>query len=142
VTVPDRSFAALSAIAFVEGLALVCYGLFDMVEAIRIGVTGPTDVSNTPALVLQIVLFLVFGAGLLWVARGWWRGRRWARAPFLLAQLIALVVGIPLAQSAGSIERWVGIALTLAAAVGLVLVFTPGVIRRLEQDSGAGESES
>jgi hypothetical protein len=132
VTVPDRSFAALAVIALVEGAALVCYGLFDLVEALRVGVTGPADVSNLPALVLQIIIFLLFGLGLLWVSWGWWQVRRWARAPFLLAQLIALVVGIPLAQADGGVERWVGIVLSLMAVVGLVVVFTPAVTRRFE----------
>lgn len=130
---PERPLAALAVIALVEGVALVAYAAYDAVEGMRIGATGPGDVSNGPAIILQIALFALFGAGLVWVARGWWRRRRWARAPFLLAQLIALVVGVPLAQSGGSIERVAGAVMSIAALLGIVLVFTPGVTRAIEE---------
>ncbi len=132
---PAAPLTALAAIALLEGLALVAYGIFDAVEAVRVGATGPADVSNGPAIALQIFIFLVFGAGLLWVARGWWGSRRWARAPFLLTQLIALVVGVPLAQAQGGTERVVGIALSLVALVGIALVFTPVVTRALTEEN-------
>ena len=132
---PAAPLTALATIALLEGLALVAYGIFDAVEAVRVGATGPADVSNGPAIALQIFIFLVFGAGLLWVARGWWGSRRWARAPFLLTQLIALVVGVPLAQAQGGTERVVGIALSLVALVGIALVFTPVVTRALTEEN-------
>jgi uncharacterized membrane protein len=108
------------------------YGLFDLAESVRLGVTGPDDVSNVPAIVLQIVLFALFGAGLLWIGKGWWAAQRWARAPFLLAQLIGVFIGYELAQSAGPVERFAGIGLCLLAALGIVLAFTPAVIRTFE----------
>lgn len=132
MTGPARPFVALTAIALVEGAALLGYGLYDLVQAVRVGVTGPADVSNVPALVIQIAIFLLFGLALLWVAQGWWRVRRRARAPFLLAQFFALVVGIPLAQASGSVERVVGIALCLMAGIGIALTFTPAVMHALE----------
>lgn len=135
VSRPAAPLTALAAIALLEGLALVAYAIFDAVEAVRVGATGPADVSNGPAIALQIIIFLVFGAGLLWVARGWWGSRRWARAPFLLTQLIALVVGVPLAQAQGGTERVVGIALSLVALVGIALVFTPAVTRALTEEN-------
>jgi hypothetical protein len=131
VSPPGRPFVALAAIAFVEGVALIGYGLFDLVESLRVGVTGPADVSNVPAVILQIVIFTAFGAGLVLIARGWWTVRGWARAPFLLAQLIGVFVGYELGQSAGAIERYVGIGLCLLGALGIVLVFTPPVMRSL-----------
>lgn len=131
MTRPDRSLTALAVIAFVQGAALVFYAVFDVVEAIRVGVTGPADVSNVPAVLLLIVITAVLGLGLLWVGVGWWRGRRWARAPFVLAQLLGGLIGVELAQSEGSVERVVGIAVVLLALVGLVLSFAPAVNRRL-----------
>lgn len=111
---------------------MLAYGVFDLVESLRVGVTGPGDVSNVPAVVLQIVIFAVFGAGLALIAKGWWTVQRWARAPFLLAQLLGVFIGYELAQSAGSVEHYAGIALCLLAALGIVLVFTPSVLRSLE----------
>jgi uncharacterized membrane protein len=130
---PPRPFVALAGIALVEGIALLGYAVFDLVEAATVGVTGPAAVSNVPGIALQIILFLIFGGSLVWIGRGWWSTRRWARAPFLLAQLIALVIGVPLAQAEGP-ERLVGIVLALMALIGIVLVFTPVVTRALEDE--------
>lgn len=129
---PARPLIALAAISGIEGVALVGYAAFELIEAFRLGATGPADVSNVPAIILQIVLFALFGVGLLVVAPGWWGARRWARAPFLLAQLIALVVGVPLAQSSGGVERIVGAGIAVAALLGIVLVFTPAVTKAID----------
>ena len=124
----NRVFVILAGIAGIEGLALLAYGAFEIVEAIRFGATGPAAVSSPAAIALQIVIFLLFGAGLVLVARGWLQRARWVRGPFLLAQFIALVVGVPLAQASGSVERAVGIVIAVLAVAGIVLTFTKPVI--------------
>ena len=131
--IPSRPFFALGVIAGLEGLGLLVYAMFDAVEGIRIGATGPAEVSSVPALILQIAILGAFGAGLVLVGTGWMRVRRWARAPFLLAQLIALVIGAPLVSAAGGVERIAGIVIILLAATGVVLVFTPAVTRSLAE---------
>jgi hypothetical protein len=131
---PDRALVALAAIALLEGVALVAYAVFDVIEAVRVGLTGPSDVSNLPALVLLVVITAVLGAGMVWVARGWWLSRRWARSPFILAQLMAALIGYELSQSEGSAERVVGIALALVAVLGLVLALSPPVGRAIDSD--------
>lgn len=128
-----RVFVILAAIAGVEGLALLGYGLFEIVEAARFGATGPAAVSSPAAITLQIVIFLLFGAALVLVARGWLRRSRWVRGPFLLAQFIALVVGVPLVQATGSVERVVGVLMVLFAVAGIVLTFTKPVIAVFSQ---------
>lgn len=124
----SRVFGILAVIAGIEGLALLGYGAFEIVEAIRFGASGPAAVSSPAAIMLQIVIFLLFGAGLVLVARGWLRRSRWVRGPFLLTQFIALVIGVPLVQAAGSVERVVGILIVLLAVAGIVLTFTRPVI--------------
>lgn len=124
----NRVFVILCGIAGIEGLALLAYGAFEIVEAIRFGATGPAAVSSPAAIMLQIVIFLLFGAGLVLVARGWLQRARWVRGPFLLAQFIALVIGVPLAQANGSVERAVGIVIAVLAVAGIVLTFTRPVI--------------
>jgi hypothetical protein len=131
VTSPERPLAAVAVIAFAQGLALLVYAVFDVVEAVRVGITGPTEVSNLPAVVLLVVITALFGLGMAWVGVGWWRGRSWARAPFILAQLIGGFIGVGLAQSSGAVERTVGIVLVAVALLGLVLAFSPAVNRRL-----------
>ncbi len=81
---PTLSFAVIAAIAAIEGLGLIAYAIFDIIEAVRVGITGPAEVSNPAALVLLIVIYLVFGIGLLLVARAWWQMRTWQRGAFIL----------------------------------------------------------
>ena len=133
VKAPDRAVVALAIIALLEGVALLGYALFDAVEAVRVGVTGPAEVSNAPALLLLIAITAAFGAGLVLVARGWWQSRRWARSPFILAQIIFGLIGYELSQSEGSVERTVGYVTVLVAILGLVLSFTPAVSRAIDE---------
>ncbi len=132
VTAPDRSLVVLAGIALLEGLGLVAYALFDVVEAVRVGTSGPEDVSNAPALILLVVITAAFGVGMIWVARGWWRAQRWARAPFILSEIIAVLIGYELAQSAGSAERYLGIGIALVGVVGLIMSFAPSVGRAID----------
>lgn len=125
----------LALIALIEGLALLGYAVYDIYGAITIGTTGPEEVSNPAALSLQIVIFALFGAGLVAVSYAWLRGIRWARAPFLVAQFIGLIVGWPLTQAVGGIERTVGMVLVGFAVIGIVMAFTPGVTRSIEPDA-------
>jgi hypothetical protein len=127
-----RRILILAVIAAVQGLTLLGYAIFDIYGAITIGTTGPEEVSNAPALALQIVIFAGLGAGMVFVAYGWWRRRRWARAPFIVVQFLAIIIGWPLAQALGLAERAVGVALVALAIIGLFLAFTPRVTRELE----------
>ncbi len=128
---PGRELIALAAISGAEGLALIGYACYDVIQAIRFGTTGPAEVSNGPALFIQILIFMVFGIGLLLIARGWLQGQRWSRSPFVLAQLIALLVGFPLAQDSSGPGRAVGVSVLICALVGGVLALTPQVGRAI-----------
>ena len=121
----------LSAIAAIQGIGLIGYALYDVVQGITVGITGPQEVSNLPALVLQIVIFAALGIGLMLVARGWWGARYGARAPFIVAQLLALVVGVPLMSAPDAWTRQLGVALLVVGVVGLVLALLPPVTRAL-----------
>lgn len=122
-------FRVLALIAAVEGIALAGYAVFDLFGALLVGTTGPAEVSNASAMILQIAIFAIFGIGMLIVARGWVKIAGWVRGPFVLAQLIALVVGVPLIGAGESVQQAAGIAITALAIGGLVLVFTPTVTR-------------
>jgi uncharacterized membrane protein (DUF2068 family) len=122
-----RERAAVAVIAALQGIGLLLYAGYDAVQAIRVGVTGPAEVSNPPAVVLLIVLMAAFGVGMLVVARGWWLGAGWARGPFVFAEILAALVGYQVAQTPdGGLVRWVGIALALSAVLGLVVALVAG----------------
>ena len=127
----------LAALAAVEAGGLVTYAVYDTVQAIRIGTVGPSAVSNAPALFLQMLIVGGLGFGLLLIARGWLRSRLWVRSPFLLAQILALVLGIPLAQYPDGGVKVAGVALVAIAAAGVILALTPGVNRALSDPSEA-----
>ena len=131
VKAPDRILVVLAVIALLQGAALIAYAVYDIVEAFRVGITGPVEVSNPMALVLLIVITAALGAGMVVVGLGWWRTRRWARAPFVLAQVIAALLGYELAQATGSVERAVGVVAMVIAALGLVLSFAPATGRAI-----------
>ena len=126
-----RLLIVLAAIAAMQGVGLIGYAVFDIVQGVTVGLTGPEEVSNLPGLILQIAIFAALGVGLLLVARGWWRAKYGARAPFIVAQILALVVGVPLLSAPDVGTRQVGIALVVAGVVGIILALLPPVTRVL-----------
>jgi len=121
-------------VAGLEGLTLLVYAVVDIVVVIRAGLTGPEEVSNPVAFGMQVVIFVALGAGLQVLARGWWSCRRWVRGPFILAQLLGLVVGVPLLQSTAPLVGGVIVAITF---VSLVVCLLPPVTRALLGDQAA-----
>lgn len=126
--------AVLTAIAGVQGIALIGYAVYDIVQGLRLGLTGPEEVSNLPGLILQIVIFAVLGGASIAIAVGWWRAKFAARAPFIVAQLLALVVGFPLAGGSGSLQSGVGVALVVVAIIGIAVALLPPVTRAIVPD--------
>ncbi len=129
---------ALGVIAALEGVGLIGYAVYDIFQGITVGITGPREVSNLPALVLQIVIFAALGIGLLLVARGWWRAAYGARAPFIVAQLLALVVGVPLLSAPDAGTRQIAVALIGLGVLGIVLALVPSVTRVLTKEAESG----
>lgn len=128
------TFRSLAIIAFVEGVFFVVNAILVTGGVIIFGLTGPESVSNPAGVTLEVIIFAAFGIGLLLVALGWWRVRSWARAPFVLAQLLALVVSVPLIGSSGSVERVIGFVVTIVAAGALVVTLLPRTTSLLYRD--------
>jgi hypothetical protein len=100
----------------VEGAALVLIGL-------AYGTAGLiADPFDRTATLLEAGFALIAGALLLLVARGLTRTAGWARSPAVVAQLLALPVGVGLVQG----RVWWAAVPVLALAVGvLYALFTP-----------------
>lgn len=131
---PARALLLPAAIAAVEAIALIGYSAYVGVNGLREGTTGPEEVSNLPALISLIVILAVLGVGMLLIARGWWQGRRWSRSPFILAQVIVVLLGWEASQSTDSAERLVGLVAIAVGVVGIVLAFLPRVTQALEPE--------
>jgi len=113
----------LAALVAAQGIGLAGLAVFFLVELV---VSTPLSVTRA---VTAALLTLLAGLGLLAVARGLHRRRRWARAPALVTQLLVLPVGAGLVQGG----RWyVGVPLIGWALGVLVLLFTPAVSDALE----------
>lgn len=123
-----------AAVAGVEGAAFTAYAVFVIVEVARYGITGPAAVSNVQSVTLEIIIFAVFGVGLLLAGWGLWRARRWGRAPAVLGQLLGLVVGVPLIGAEGPVERAAGMLIVVLAVVALVCLFVPSTTRALNPE--------
>ncbi len=131
----------LAALALLEGLVLLGYALYDVIEAFRTGITGPAEVSNPAALLGLIAITAIFGAGLVWLARGWWNGRSWARSPFVFAQLVIGFIGYELSQSTDGGPRTIGQVALVVAVVAIVMSFLPSVRRVLAADDAPSDGE-
>lgn len=118
-----RSLLACAALLAIEAAALAGIAVFFVVEVV---VATPQD--RVRALVAAL-LALVTAVGLAFVARALVRGRRWARAPALVVNLLVLPVTVDLVRGG----RWyIGGPLALFALVVLVLLFVPSTDAALE----------
>ncbi|MDP2012703.1 MAG: hypothetical protein Q8L05_00595 [Actinomycetota bacterium] len=123
-----RPFLLLGALAALEGLALLAYAVIVAINAVSgssYGVIG----NSTSAMIIEISIFTVLGLGLLKVAHGWIRMSRWARGPFIMAQLIGLMAGISFIFSGASEQVVPGLVLAIPSVLGLVLSFSPVVLQ-------------
>jgi hypothetical protein len=111
VAAVPRPLKLAAAVVAAEGLVLVVLGIAEAftIQGSRL-VLGLTTAA----------FFVVYGAGLVLVARGLWRASTWSRGPVVFAQLIQLLVGY---SFWGGGTKVIAIALALAAVGVLIAVF-------------------
>ena len=115
---------AVTALLAAEALGLAAIAAFYLVEL----AVATTD--DTLRAVVTAVLAALAAAGMALVARGLGRGRRWARAPALVANLLVLPVAWDLVRGG---RGYVGVPLAVLAVAVLVLLFTPATDAALEE---------
>jgi uncharacterized membrane protein (DUF2068 family) len=129
---PHRTVALVVAalVLVLEGLAVVAFGALEITQFFQ----------NQPALGVLGVLLVGYGGGLLLAARGVWLGRRWARAPSLVAQLIQLPIAWNLRQgpTAGLAA---GLGLTAVVAVVCLLLPSSTAVFNPPSEEGADHPE-
>lgn len=120
---PARLLTAIVAAA--ESAALAAYAISIAAVALTAGLQGPVEVSSPTGVAVEVITFALFAVGLAVVAWGRWKGHGWSTVPFVVAQLLALTVGIPMATGVPD-GRWIGVAITVAALGGLVALLIAG----------------
>jgi hypothetical protein len=119
------TLASCAALVGLEALGLLAVAVFYVVE---LAVATEDDVGRA---LVSAGLALVAAVGLGLVARGMLAGRRWARSPALVANLLVVPVAIGLLQGG----RWyVGLPLLALAVAVLVLLFHPSTAIALDED--------
>lgn len=111
-----RVLAVAAALVAVQGVALVGVAGFLGVES---AVADPVEPAGAW---LSAALALLVGTGLLLVARGLAGGRRWARAPALVAELLCLPVSVSLVQAG---QAPVGVPVLAVNVTVVILLFSP-----------------
>ena len=121
-TTRPRPLLVAVGLLVLQGASFVGYALVVLVQAVR------GDRTTLLGAALLALLLVAWGAGLGLAARGLGAGRRWARSPVVVTELLLLAVGIPLVQGAG---RPAGIVVVAVAVVALAAVLSPPVTRLL-----------
>jgi hypothetical protein len=115
--------ALVGGLVGLQGLGLVVIAVFYLVELV---VATASDVTGA---IVTALLALASGGGLLLAGRGLMKGRRWARSPALVTNLILVPVAIGLLQG----SRWyVGVPLLVWAASVVVMLFSRVVAAALD----------
>ena len=93
---PSRpwTLTALVVIVLAEATVLLGFAVY-----YGIGLVGGQARVSPGGAVFTLILLAAFGTWLAAVAVFLWRGRRWTRAAALVAQLFALVIGVPTLSS-------------------------------------------
>lgn len=129
----DRRPAALLAVCLLVVLEAAAF--------LGLAAAWTADVVRGAATMPAASLFLAaFGVGiallLLFAARGLWRGRRWARSPVIMWQILLAVLAVGWLGAEQTV--WAAIVLVVAIAVGVGLLLPP-VVAATVPPQGAGE---
>lgn len=128
--IPHRVWTRTASLAcLVEALALAGFVVFYGYE-IAIGASD-----NVGRAVMSLLLFVVFGLGLVAMGRAWLRGLGWPRTPTIVWNLLLLPVAWGLRDGG---RFGIALALGLVAALGIVAAALAGAPSRARGGSSAG----
>lgn len=111
------------------------------VEAFLLLVLAVLELANLRSIRLTMgvtttVFFLVAAAGLAWCAWSLWKGRRWARGPVVMAQLIQLGLAWNFRDAP---TTFLAIGLAVAGLVVIAGLLHPATTRVLEDDARSAQ---
>lgn len=103
-------------IAVAQGIALAIYAVSILVTAIQVESKVGSPISET-------IIYLIFAALIILVARGFNKAQSWARTPYLVIQLFLGIVAYTLFVGTETSYKVSGIVLGITVLVGLVGLF-------------------
>lgn len=117
VVIPPPGPVRIAALlAGLEGVGL-------LVLAVVTFVSGLSHDARLTQLIAQAAYFVVLGAAVILVAAGLLRGRRWARSPAIVVQVVVIAVGMWMAFPSDQLGR--GLALIGLGALTFGLLCSP-----------------
>ena len=122
-----RPAALTAAVALVIGEAA---GV--LAYTVGIGIAAVQEPGSVAAAPVEIVIYLIFVAGMVACGRALWQRRRAARTPFGVIQLFGLVVGWTLTQGDGDLTHRLGYVVLVLAIAGIALAISPALGEGLE----------
>lgn len=130
---PPGSVRVAALLLMLQGVGLVVLAAMTLFSGISHGANGAQ-------LGAQVGYFVILGGLLALVAAGLLRGRRWARTPALVAEIVVFAVGMWMAFPSGRLPQGLAI-MGFAAAIFLMLI-TPRAnhwIKQFPAPFGIGE---
>jgi hypothetical protein len=116
---PPRSVVVAAALVLLEAAGLVVLSGVNLVSGLTVSAAEGQSVGRTLA---QVAYYLVLATALAFCAGGLLRGRRWARTPSLVAQVVVFAIGVWLVAPSGQYV-W-GPLLVLVGASGAALLLS------------------
>ena len=112
-TQPIGMWRGAAVVAAVEAAGLVVYCIALAVAALN------SQGATVSAPVVEIIIYLIFAAGIGLIARGMSAARSAARPPYLLAQIFVLIVAYTLFVGDGSTVKAFGIGIGILGVIGM-----------------------
>lgn len=115
---PPRPVVVAAYLVLLEAAGLVVLSGVNLVSGLTAGATEGQSVGRTLA---QVAYYLVLAAALALCASGLFRGRRWARTPSLVAQVVVFAIGVWLIAPSGQYVWGPLLVLVGGSGAGLLL---------------------
>lgn len=132
---PPGSVRIAAILVGLEGVGLVVLAATNLFS----GISHHADGAQLGA---QVAYFVILGGLLGLVAGGLLRGRRWARTPALVAEIVVFAIGMWMAFPSAQLAR--GIAIMGAGAAIFIMLITPRAnhwIKQFPAPFGIGEDQ-
>lgn len=111
---------AAAVVGAAQAAAIAVYAAVIAAVALQVG-------ANVAVAPVEVVIYLLFAAGIALVVKGLLNRRRIARAPYVVTQMFGLIVGWTLTEGDGNAVHIAGWIVLVISLTGIALVLNPRV---------------